>query len=267
MLIISADDQTTWPKELLQILARYETDIRSYHRERAAIDRAAEEDVMLRVNRPANPYGPGWNHALEVANETVQGQLLLGYHASRLTEDEVATIQASGLEVLSVDLLNRRLTALRNAGNLSEELFTSLSSRHQAADDNRAGKVWFVFSAVTLQDESGMERFFRSWGGEALYNSHETRRATGSALRAPGRPAIVQAAVPCDGLQCFMDVGTRLVNVWCASKGISTGHRPEFEGYVSANIPPSGILRVDAMGSQTFESLAAHQNWRKPLTR
>lgn len=267
MTIINSDDQSTWPTELRQAVERHEAEIRSYHLERAAIDRSAQDDVTLRIDRPENSFEPIWNRVLAVANAALEGQYLLGYHASRLTEDDVSSIKTSGLEVLSVNLLNRRLEALRDAGQLTEQLFASLSARHQAADDNRANKIWFVFVAATLKDESGMERFFRSWGGEALYNSHEDHRLTGPALRSQGGPAIVQAAVPCNGIQCFMEIGTRLVNIWCASKGIRTGHQAEFEGYVSTAIAAAHILRIDMLGSDTFERLTNQHNWRKPLAR
>lgn len=266
-MLIETDNQETWPEALLGILGRHKDAIHSYQKERRAIDRAAEDDVMLRIHRPVNPYDLQWHHALEVAENAVRGNHLLGYHATRLTEGETQDIRASGLAVLNVDLLNRRLAALHDAGALSAELFAALGAKHQAADDNRAGKIWFVFSKATLQDESGMERFFRSWGGEALYNSHERHRVTGPALKLPGIPAIVQAAVPCDGLECFMEVGTRLVNVWCEAHGIRTGHDAAFEGYVSSDIPAADIQRIDFLGSEAFDALSRHADWRKPLAR
>lgn len=266
-MLIDADDEATWPAPLRDILARHENSIRSYQKERAAIDRAAEDDVMLRIHRPVNPYSPSWHHALEVANDAVRGHFLRGYHATRLTDTEVTSIQSSGLEVLSVDLLNRRLGVLRESGHIEADIFKSLSARHQAGDDNRANKLWFVFCQRTLQDEGGVERFFRSWGGEALYNSHETNRRTGPALRSPGTPAVVQARVPCDDLECFMEVGTRLVNIWCGNNRIPTGHGAEFEGYVPANIPARDILRIDLLGGDEFEALTAQRGWHKPLLR
>lgn len=267
MPFIDADDQGTWPQTLRDILNRHEKSIRAYHAERAAIDRAAEDDVMLRINRPGNPYAPPWHHALEIANDAVHGKFLLGFHATRLTEREAQDIRVSGLQILSVDLLNRRLAALRDSGEFDQDVFEALSTGHQAADDNRANKIWFVFSRSTLKDESGMERFFRSWGGEALYNSHERHARTGPALKRPGTPSIVQASVPCDGLECFIDVGTRLVNVWCEANGISTGHGADFEGYVAASIPPENIRRIDHLGSESFDALTEHAGWRSPLTR
>lgn len=265
MALIDADDQSTWPASLLDILARHSSAIRSYHAERAAIDRKAEVDVMLRIHRPANQHAPAWKETLQVAANAVRGQYLRGYHATRLTDDEIKNIQASGLEVLSVDLLSRRLAAIRDAGHFEAGIFEALSERHQAADDNRANKIWFVFTKVCMRDEGGMERFFRSWGGEALYNSHERHSVTGPALRLPGTPAIVQASVPCDGIETFMEVGTRLVNIWCSQNRIKTDHAATFEGYVRENIPASAILRIDLLGSDVFEGLTGQKKWRKPL--
>lgn len=89
-----------------------------------------------------------------------------------------------------------------------------------------------------------MERFFRSWGGEALYNFHENHEITGPALNIPGTPSIVTAAVPVNDINSFMDIGERLVNVWCASNDIRTGHGAEFEGYVERCITAEEVIDI-----------------------
>lgn len=265
MHLIDADNLETWPNELLGVLRANAEAIRAYHKERQVIDRAAEVDVMLRIKRLANIHGPAWRHALEVANNATAGKFLRGYHATRLTHDEVVAIKSGGLEPLSVALLEQRLAALRDTGEIDLRIHDALRMHHQASENNRAGMVWFIFTKASLTDEGGVERFFRSWGGEALYNSHESHKTNGPALRAPGTPAIVQAAVPCDGIETFTGVGKRLVNAWCASERIQTGDGPEFEGYVRTGIPGADILRIDALGSGTFDALTRHQRWRKPL--
>lgn len=78
---------------------------------------------------------------------------LKGYHATRLTDTERLDVLENGLEVLSVILLERRLNALVQSSVIGSDIYDALRSRHQAADDNRANKLWFVFTRSSLKDE------------------------------------------------------------------------------------------------------------------
>ena len=140
-----------------------------------------------------------------------------------------------------------------------------LRGRNQISDPNRSGMCWFVFTRTPLRDEFGIERLFRSWGGEALYNSHEDDELTGPLLRQIGSPRVIVAAVPAMGIQCFMDVGERLINIWCATHGIRTGHYPDFEGYVRGDIPGQSIVRVIHHTDAEFVELTKHTDWDEPL--
>src|SRR5262245_44554645 len=143
---IEADDESTWPEALLRALEADRETIAAFERERARIDRAAEEDVMLRIDRPANPYQNAWDTALALAEGTTASGHLLGFHATRLMEHEIEEIKRSGLQPLSVDLLKRRLAAVQHLGKLTPEQTGRLLGSHQAADDNRSGRTAFVFT-------------------------------------------------------------------------------------------------------------------------
>ncbi len=47
-----------------------------------------------------------------------------------------------------------------------------------------------------LRSEGAVGRLFRSWGGEALYNSHEDDLETGPLLRRIGTPCIWIVVLP-----------------------------------------------------------------------
>lgn len=265
MHLIDANSQETWPMDLQKALEDNEASISAYHAERRRIDRLAEEDVMLRVHRPSNPHGDVWQGILSIADQSTAGRKIKGYHATRLTDGERGNVRRNGLEVLSVALLERRLEALLAEDGISSSVHTALMEQHQASDENRASMLWFGFTRRPLRDEWGIARFFRSWGGEALYNSHEDRKTTGPALRIPGRPSIITAVVPVEGVNSFMSVGQRLVNIWCEGKGISAGHGAEFEGYVKADVPASCILEITQLGDTAFNEMTRHEEWRMPL--
>lgn len=137
---IDADDESTWPDALLRHLEANRKAIAAFHRERARIDRAAEDDVTLRIDRPVNVHQAAWDEALALAERTVAPRHLLGLHATRLMEHEVEEIGRRVLQPLSVELLKRRLAAAQKAGALTAEQVARLLGNHQAADDNRSGR-------------------------------------------------------------------------------------------------------------------------------
>jgi hypothetical protein len=263
---IDAEAERTWPQELQNALTQLEPQIAAYHVLRAQIDRAAVDDVMLRINRPENPNQDAWTELVELADSLVMGGHLLGFHATRLTDAEQADIRNKGLRVLSEQMLFERMAAVEAAGSVLTGQLKRLQARHQASDDNRKGMLWFSFTRAPLRDESSVERLFRSWGGEALYNSHEDDSVTGPVLAVIGQPCVIIAAVQCDGLETFTSIGERLVNIWCDARGIATGHRSGFEGYTRADIPAADIVDVVPLGDAKFETLTGHSGWRKPLT-
>jgi hypothetical protein len=61
MGIVEADIEATWPTPLREALGAKAREIAAFQRERARIDRAAEEDVVLRVQRPRNPHQAAWD--------------------------------------------------------------------------------------------------------------------------------------------------------------------------------------------------------------
>ena len=130
----------------------------------------------------------------------------------------------------------------------------------------RAGMTWFCFTRAQLRDEASIERLFRSWGGEALYNSHEGDEETGPLLKSLGRPCIVVATVPVVKVATCMEVGRRLVNIWRGCRGIATGDLPEFDGSVCAGTSGTNILRIIHVDDPEFLALTSHDRWQEPLT-
>lgn len=264
-VIIEADREETWPQQMLAELAANADQIAAYHLERARIDRAAEGDVMLRVDRPPNNNEPIWRDILQMSERAIAKQRLLGFHATRLADSERVDIISNGLRVLSPELFERRMSAVEKAGLISRELGARLRVRNQVRDDNRSGRTAFCFTRRLLADEGGIGRLFRSWGGEAVYNSHEGDEQTGPAIAVIGQPCVVIAAVPVEAIGTYMSVAERLVNVWCAKRGMKPEHAPDFGGYVRADIPGGCIQRIVVIDDPEFLTLATHNTWRYPL--
>ena len=121
---------------------------------------------------------------------------ILGWHCTRLTDSEIEKMLTSGIQMPDAVTLHRRIDECVSAKQLPLDIATMLKAKNQAHDAYRAGIFWFCFFPPKLAGEAGISRFFRHWGGEALYNYHEDDPITSKALSAFGTPCIVEADVP-----------------------------------------------------------------------
>jgi hypothetical protein len=119
-----------------------------------------------------------------------------GWHCTRLTDAETDHILRNGMQLPDSAMLIRRIDALVAAGQITDNILQPLKAKNQSGDKYRAGLVWFCFFSPRLAGEDGIRRFFRHWGGEALYNSHEDDLITSPAIGDIGTPRIVEADVP-----------------------------------------------------------------------
>lgn len=264
MELIETDCKDTWPETILLAIKDHADEIDAYQLRRARIDRAAARCVALRIHRPENPYEPAWNKVLKACNEALAGRYLTGFHATRLTESEREEISSNGLRILSPALLADRLNGI--ADKVPNDVLDSLRTRNQACREYRAGKTWFCFTRALLLQEGGVGRFFRLWGGEALYQCHQNDTTTGRVLRELGKPCIVVARVPIAKILGTVSVGQRLVNAWCAKRGIKTADGADFEGCINADIPGRDIIHIVTLDDPEFRLLTRHDTWRNPLS-
>jgi hypothetical protein len=113
---------------------------------------------------------------------------------------------------------------------MSQSMAEVLRVNNLAKHLNRSDRTYFFFSRVLLANEMGMRRLFQSWGGEALYAEYEDHPQFGPTLRGIGVPCIIAAAIPVEDIRTYLDVGERLVDLWCAKRGIKTNNEADFQG-------------------------------------
>lgn len=117
-----------------------------------------------------------FDRAIHGLSDILRQYALLGWHCTKLTEAEIQAIVAHGMTPPNARILNSRVAALEGSGIICADVAARLRANNQADESNRAGRLWFCFFAPHIAGESGIERFFRSWDGEALYNSTRTIR-------------------------------------------------------------------------------------------
>ena len=222
-------------------------------------------DSVPTALRPPNPFYPERERFLEALRLNYSDKLALrGFHCTRLTDFEVAVIRATGMVPPNAAILRRRISEIERAGLISAKITERLISENYAAEPTRADKIWFVFTASSLNDRLGVERLFRSWGGEALYAGHEHDLETGPALKRIGTPRIIEAYVPVCYMPWHAFPGRQFVQHFLAAHGVSvldTG----FENRTTRPLGATQIRRIISRFDPGFELLTGCTEWTSPL--
>lgn len=249
MKILDLTDLSTWP---LDILSHLDKNHSLYLGWESGIKRP-----------PAYAYDDAINELKELVRNS--GCMMCGYHCTRLTKAEIQTILGSGMSLPDVTMLHKRIADVAAAGMLEESVAQRLMNDNQANDANLAGTIWFCFFPPRTAGQWGIERFFRSWGGEALYNSHEDDPITGPALTKIGVPCIIEALGPIESLPHRSWLETKLILRFLVSRGFETGEDLDHEDRSENPIPAENIIRIIRFPDADFISLAGCSEWKPPL--
>jgi len=104
----------------------------------------------------------------------------------------------------------------------------------------------------------GVQRFFRSWGGESLYADHERDPKIGPVLKQIGIPCVVELMVPIQMMRSRNFLITMPQHYLGAEKGVL-----QAEGHSSEILDPSRIVKINKRPSSSFEKLSGgsrHEN-------
>ncbi len=264
--IVDYERPHAWPRALTELLDAHAEMLKAYERERARIDAICEEDISARINPPPNCYREQRDQVVGRADKILAGEQLLGFHCTRLANDEIADVRAHGLQLLSADFLQERICRRIKAGDIPESLRLRLLNEHQADDRYRQGCLCFVNMRSELKSESAVGRLFRSWGGEALYNSHEDDPETGPLFRQIGTPCIWLVSLPITRIKSpFDNVGERFVWADLVRCGIATDHGANIESRLAEPLPPDAIIDVVRYENPGFETLTGCSTWHDPI--
>jgi hypothetical protein len=113
------------------------TDLRAY------LDR--HHDLFLNWETGRSKVAAEYDLAIYGLKAVLRRYALVGWHCTRLTEDEIARIRSSGMQLPDAAMLRRRVDTVVATGLLPGNLANRLKTEHQADDPSRAGRVWFCF--------------------------------------------------------------------------------------------------------------------------
>jgi hypothetical protein len=163
------------------------------------------------------------------------------------------------------EMLTGRIKAVEGEGLISSQIAQFLLSNNQADEEYRTNMIWFCFFSPYIAGESGIERFFRHWGGEALYNSHEDHPVSGPALAEIGIPCIVEANVPLSSLSPYSWLETKIIRRFLVARGWKTVECINHEGHSMQAIPVENIVRVIRYPESDFITLTGCDEWHDPI--
>ncbi len=268
--VIALDDEATWPPGVCALLDDHLHVLRSYESERARIEQLRDDPTTRHRPRPSNPHAAAREQVSLDVQALVEDAFLIGYHCTRLHDDEITSIRTQGLRPLSSQLAQERVLRRLAAGDLTGPVADRLLA-HSRADDallpeRRTGMTWLIFTTAPLRQEDLVWRLFTFWGGEALYISHEDDDEISPILRALGTACIVEAMVPIKAVDTYVPMGERIVRRYLHHRGIDTGHDPEVEGSVRTAIPGEAVRRVARRSDCDFEGLTECSRWQEAPT-
>jgi hypothetical protein len=226
---IALDDETTWPHTVLEVLGASVCE-----------SAAAQTEVAAEI------------HAL------VEDREIIGYHCTRLADDEITCVKAEGLCPLTADLRRLRVQRRVEAGDLSPDMAVRLLNSGITGDGrHRLGCSCFYF---TKEVGEWCWKFFRYWGGESIYvphmnsNSEEKNR-----LISIGTPCIIEIAVPVSAIP-YHSVARGFL--------FEYGRRRNFRYQETSHdvaLAPMRVLRVVQYGSPEFASRTRDISWHAPI--
>lgn len=260
---IEVECVASWPRDLVKLLRENYEVLRDYELGEQRIDELARSDWRLRVYRPPNALRAQRTALISKIGEAVQHLDIIGFHCTRLEDDEVEAIKEDGLVPLSRAILDARVRSLVERKLIGEELANRLIQANYSDDENRRGMIWFVSSRSALLDQGGVGSLLGYWGGEALYMPHIGEDSSGTAkiLRRIGSPRIVVTRLPINEFDIIWSIGEKIVNGFLRKNGIHTQHSPDIEGHMTRPVEPERIKRIVTHGEPEFENLTQSRSW------
>lgn len=164
-----------------------------------------------------------------------------GYHCTRLISDQ--EVKEKGLLILSLERQIQRVknTLVDHGASESELNYFYSSVRNYNNQMQREGKVAFCLNRFLFEMESGCERFFKYFGGEAIYRAFENKKENKieRLLRKTGSPMIVHCNVPFHDIADFQkDEVINYIN------GLNDNG---CEAYITHNLRPKFIELIEKM--------------------
>lgn len=258
---IDLTDESSWPEVVRTTLDSALPDLRAYERRRKAIDRRAETH---RYSRPWNAYESARASVLATIRDAIEGWDVIGWHSTRLHDDEIRDVEHNGLQLLSGSLVTSRVQQALRLGLLDQEVAATLLERQLGDESNRSGMLWFVLTKAPLRCEHRVGRLLGLWGGEGIYWRHADDPRITAVLEQLGTPCVIEVRVAIASIN-LRNFEERLLDRYLHRRRVHVEHGPDCEGYRRTAVPGEAIQRIYRRGERGFERLVRERDWGEAL--
>ncbi|MDE7164310.1 MAG: hypothetical protein K2O04_02660 [Clostridiales bacterium] len=176
------NDKSTWHQNLLDLIESNKSLIRNYNyietynsnlREKA---KKCTPVNYLDLHR-TNPYYDDLGYVKECVKSELQKLTIIGYHATRLTNEEIVKIKNGGLITSSKENCYERADNLLLHGYISKNECDYIKSHcilNVPLEANRIGQIWFLAGSCDISTkDTGLNNLYKDYGGETIRNGIE----------------------------------------------------------------------------------------------
>lgn len=252
------DQPDTWPTGIPEYLTTNRAELAAYVREEQRIDQLATTDISLRIKRPPNKHAEAWDDAVAFIKSGIGRSFLVGFHCTRLIEEEIQDVQSNGLRPLDLHFAEERIKRLHIQGLISAQEEAVLLANNKTASNNRSGLLFVFLCVSTLTNESGLIRLFKYWGGEAIYALHKHNSIARDALLRIGVPCIVIVSVPSSDIQTFSTIEERIIRQWLQTDDTEKASQ-DADVTIKRQLK---VIEIITASDPRFEQLTKYSTWR-----
>jgi len=255
--IIDVWDASTFDQGLLERLTAHTDTIVDYYARDHAIflehelGRGAGRSIL----RPDNRHAAAFIALKEGLMADMAERTIRAWHYTRLTDSEVAALQADGPHLSTVERLRARVDALAASGALqaaSVEVIWAASPLHSDQHDARSGKFWMVSHPAAVTD-GGVRPLLSHWGGEVA-NMRLDDEDLLARLAAIGKARVIEVGAPLAATRHAYSTAEGVVATFARANG-AIPEKHAFDLYARTALPPTAILAVHTEGEGTFATI------------
>lgn len=223
------------------------TDLKQFRRSEAEKDRDPH---------PTNPFAAERNNFVEhIIMPAMAQRKIRAWHYTRLTDDEAALLQVTGIHISNLDAIRRRLDVQITAGILSAETADAMyaASPFHEQNKSRAGKFWMTSHPIAVNHD-GVEPLLEHWGGEGVYFWLKDPKLI-ELVKSLGRSRVIELAVPLQLTRHSYSAAQAVVATFVRSLGCEADWS-SFDLYTTSALNADAVLKIHTEGEPNFADLA-----------
>jgi len=204
----------SWPSSVLNILDNNRKLIKRYLDEETRVELLSRENVEIRCFPPCNPYKQQYLEVDQKITEILMAHSFIGFHATRLTQQEISNIMLDGLQPLTPKLVEQKTNILRRDNHISTHQAELIIQNNSSHKKYRQNMVWVFHCVSSLTDSGGLDNLFGYWGGEAIHRHFKEDKGSSLDLKQIGQPCIVVCLLPGNEMDTFPTMSERMIKYW-----------------------------------------------------